>query len=45
MKSIKLEGLVEFVGKSDGKITFENFTEFLNFLFFKLIPLPCYYTC
>jgi hypothetical protein len=30
MKSIKLEGLVELLGKSDGKITFENFTEFLN---------------
>ena len=26
----ELEGLLELAGKSDGKITFENFTEFLN---------------
>ena len=26
----ELEGLLELSGKSDSKITFENFTEFLN---------------
>ena len=26
----ELEGLLELAGKSDGKITFENFIEFLN---------------
>lgn len=26
----ELEGLLELAGKSDGKITFENFTDFLN---------------
>lgn len=26
----ELEGLMELAGKLDGKITFENFTDFLN---------------
>ena len=26
----ELEGLLELTGKSEGKITFENFSEFLN---------------